>query len=557
MTRFLPVLLVFVSGSLAPLAEAASLRGFVPAPGAVESPVFRLTSSGAPVFVERFFDTSGPESYARFTLEAPAELRIEVGSRVVGVRGVPDALAARARIEGNAIVLPMEEARPSVLFLQTERGYLEKLFLLPDAPEKDVPDTSRPGVLDARAIGADATGSALETKRLQGALDSLGRRGGGVLHLPRGIYRTGTLSIPSNVTLHLAEGSVLKGSREPADYPKDVFPDGRGERGSDTSIVDADARFVGEFMTFSRLLLVGEAANVAIRGRGTIDGDGSHLRGVRNAVPNMLRVRRSRNVRVEDVLFRDAAAWSLHLLGSTDVTMRNVKILNDRGTLNTDGIDVDASSRVTIENPFIFTKDDGVCLKATNNSDVLADVRDVTVRGGLVSSRDAALKLGTESQSALFENVTFEDVDVFDSHRAFSVVVRDGATYRNVTYRGIRVNVGVEHLFEQVVGVRRGRDKVLGRIEGLRFEDIEAPYFRPPSSNWTWYAQYRPNAPRPGQQGVPTFQGADAFHALTGLVFRNVRVRGERLTPENARGLAGLVVGPNVTGEGGGAVRLE
>ena len=139
----------------------------------------------------------------------------------------------------------------------------------------------------------------------------------------RRTFLSGVLAVP------LASAA----SSDPADYPIDS---GRHETAGDASL-PPDVRYLGRTMTFSRLLLVDGADDVRITGRGTIDGDGTFLRTRLGAAPNLLRIRGSRNVTVEDVLFRDAAAWSLHVLASQDVALRNVKLINDRTTLNTDG----------------------------------------------------------------------------------------------------------------------------------------------------------------------------------------------------------------------------
>src|SRR5262249_20090433 len=131
----------------------------------------------------------------------------------------------------------------------------------------------------------------------------------------------------------------------------------------------------------------------------------------------------------------------------------------------------------------------------------------IAERHCLVSSRDAALKVGTESEAASFRDVRFEDCAVFDSGRAMSVVVRDGASYRDVTFRDMGVGPGVEHLVEQVIGVRDPEQR-FGAIGNLVFDGVDAPDYVPPESNWTWYAQFRPHGPREGDS-VAVFEGAD------------------------------------------------
>lgn len=52
----------------------------------------------------------------------------------------------------------------------------------------------------------DKTGNTVVTTQLQQMIDEIGRAGGGTLTLTPGIYRTGTLVLPSNFTLHLEAG---------------------------------------------------------------------------------------------------------------------------------------------------------------------------------------------------------------------------------------------------------------------------------------------------------------------------------------------------------------
>ncbi len=391
-------------------------------------------------------------------------------------------------------------------------------------------------------LGADPTGRALATAPIQAAIDhATSLDAGGTVVIPRGLFRTGTLVVKSNVTLHLAPGALLEGSPDPDDYPVDA---GRHESAGDAGL-PADARYLGRTMTFSRLLLVDHAENVRITGRGTIDGHGTFLRTRHEAAPNLLRVRESTNVTVKDVLFRDSAAWSLHVIASSNVVMQNVKVINDRANLNTDGIDLDMSSDVLVDGSFIYTKDDAICVKATRNGDLSGDPRHIRATNSVVSSLDAALKLGSESEAATFSDIVFEDDFVFDSGRAMSVVVRDGAVYDHVAYRRIHVGPNVEHLVEQVIGVRDPA-AALGAIRDLRFDEITAPTFTKPESSWTWYAQFRPGRPGPGAT-VSVFEGADAAHPVDGLLLRRVIVNGRHLADAaTARRVANLTVGPHV-----------
>ena len=206
--------------------------------------------------------------------------------------------------------------------------------------------------------------------------------------------------------------------------------------------------------------------------------------------------------------------------------MSNVRILNDRDNLNTDGIDPDMSSRVRIDRAFVYTKDDAICVKASRNGGVRGRRRGRPVTGCVVSSRDAALKVGTESSAALFRDIVFERNWVFESGRAMSVVVRDGAAYERIAFRDIFVDRDVDHLVEQVIGVR-DPERGSARSATSRSRTWRRRTTGCPPGAWTWYAQFRPG--RPAGRRVPVFEGADADHAVDGLRLRSLVVNGRPL----------------------------
>jgi len=511
------------------------VQRYTTAPDAPRSTVYKVGVQSVDMVVEHFGDVS----YARMGIGGPVKVVVTAPERVNTFRAVPASAVSQLTALDSTLTFTLDGPANVAL---TING-LEKLFLFADAPEGNAPVAGTNGTRSVMEFGANASGT-LTTVALQQGIDAVAAAGGGTLLFPPGKYTTGTLVLKSHVSLYLAPGAILKGSRIPTNYPKDP---GRHENGSDTSITNQDQRFFGQFMTFSRLLFVDGATDVHIRGRGTIDADGAFLRKTMNAVPNVIRVRSSDTVTIEDVMIRDSAAWTVHLLASKNVKIQNLKIVNDRSNLNTDGIDPDSSQNVLIDRVFIYTKDDGVCLKGTNNTDLLANVENVTVTNSVVSSVDAALKLGSESASPKFRNIRFENIDVFDSQRAMSVVLRDGADFSDVVYKNIRVGARVGHLIEQVIGVRDGRTKVLGTITNLTFDNIDAPELARPNSNWTFYDSFRLDHPREGNPDVKVFAGANDTNALDGLTLTNIRVRGVRLTDAaTAAAQANLTVGPFV-----------
>lgn len=65
-------------------------------------------------------------------------------------------------------------------------------------------------IISVKKHGAQGDGSTINTAMIQAALTAAGNKGGGIVYIPVGTYLTNTLSIPSNVTLLLADGATLK-----------------------------------------------------------------------------------------------------------------------------------------------------------------------------------------------------------------------------------------------------------------------------------------------------------------------------------------------------------
>src|SRR5436309_13658874 len=116
---------------------------------------------------------------------------------------------------------------------------------------------------DPRDFGATGDGKQLDTRPVQKALDASSAIGGGTVRLTRGTYLIGTLFLRSNVTLHLEPAATLLGSTDLRDYSASV----------------ARCGFTKEPHLDKCLIYAGNVENIAITGRGTIDGQGAAVKG--------------------------------------------------------------------------------------------------------------------------------------------------------------------------------------------------------------------------------------------------------------------------------------
>lgn len=122
--------------------------------------------------------------------------------------------------------------------------------------------------------------------------------------------------------------------------------------------------------------------------------------------PRLLGVRDSSHVTLHGLHIVDAVFWTVHIIGSSHVTMTHCTVTGDRQIPNNDGVDIDGSSSVLVEDVRVNTGDDGVCVKASRGD---RDVQDVLVRRCTLRSKSAAVKLGSEGVGN-FRNITFEDI---------------------------------------------------------------------------------------------------------------------------------------------------
>lgn len=376
------------------------------------------------------------------------------------------------------------------------------LFLLADAPRTDKVDENSPDIMNVKDFISKGENGRLITSQLQSALDKAsGSRK--TLFFPTGIYYTGTLEIKSNTKIYLAAGAVIKGSEDPADYPTD---EGRLEsdhinRPKETYTDN------GEWMTFSRLILIDNAENVQITGSGVIDGSGSVVRS-QGKPANLIRIRRSKDIVIDGVVLRDPAAWNTHIQMSEDVIIRNVKVINDFDVANTDGFDPDASKNVLIDNCFAYCNDDNVAIKTTNNLNLNQDLDNIIVRNCVFLTRKSALKVGTETKAENMTNILFENNDVIVSDRGIVFYCNDGATFRNIQF----VNNRFEYSY--IKGQQRGIHFVIrnrygkGNIDSVLVKDN------------VFYQAF----PKPSE-----IYGLDETSLIQNVIFENLVIAGKKI----------------------------
>src|SRR5436190_20989665 len=262
---------------------------------------------------------------------------------------------------------------------------------------------SRGELKSRRIVEVKATGDGVTnaTKAIQQAIDDCAKGNGGTVSFKPGQYVTGAIFLKSNVYLRVSEGVTLLGSQDDADYPS------------------IPTRVAGIEMKWPAALInVNDAKNVKISGRGTIDGRGEKWwtkywalrmqyepRGLRWASDydaervRLMVIWKSSDVAVENLSLKRSGFWTVQVVYSDHVTVDGVKITDNKGP-STDGVDIDSSSYVLVQNCDIDNNDDDICLKAGRDSDGLRVNRPteyVFIRNNITRRGGGVVAFGSET----------------------------------------------------------------------------------------------------------------------------------------------------------------
>ena len=312
--------------------------------------------------------------------------------------------------------------------------------------------------------------------RLQAAVDAVHESGGGRVTVGPGTWVATTVTLRSNIELHLERGAVLQAHHDLNDYP-------RAERA---------ARNVDQ--SPFHLLLARGCDNVTLSGDGVIDGQDTafwtpcegeedrpygifrfKVKGGAEGRPSpLVQLVGCTNLRIVDIGIRRAPGWALHLFDCETVSVHGVRIRGNRCGPNTDGIGINGSRGVRISHCDVDTGDDAIIVKATNEDSVCERV---TVANCVLSSNCAALGLGADV-AGVVRDVVFSGCVVNRSLRMIQVEMWFPGQVERALFSGITGRTfpdeGVANERPIYVDIQQFKrpEAELGKVSGLIFRDI-------------------------------------------------------------------------------------
>lgn len=379
---------------------------------------------------------------------------------------------------------------------------------------------------------------------IMAAIEQASADGGGRVIIPEGQWEShGPIHLKSRINLHISEGATLLFSPEPEDYLPAVLTRWEGT----------------EMYGYSPLIYAYQVQDVAVTGKGTLDGnedsefhpwydkqrpDMDALRAMGAAGnpveerqfaeghflrPSMLQIVDAQRVLLEDYTIKNSPFWINHLVYTDHAIVRGLKV--DSMFPNNDGIDVDSSRYVIVENNYFRTGDDSVVIKSGRDYDgrqVGRPSEYVVVRNNDMGGEDG-IALGSEMSGGI-RHVYFTD-NILRSGKAavrFKANLDRGGVAEHIRVR----NMTIES-FDQLFWFQLNYPGELGGnyptvYRDLVFEDITV------ESTGSVLEVYAP-------EGYPlqdvtlrniTIKKADELFVLDNvqnLVFENVEINGNRV----------------------------
>jgi polygalacturonase len=306
--------------------------------------------------------------------------------------------------------------------------------------------------------GAVSDGKTDCTEAVNKAISAANKAGGGRVVVPSGTFLSGAIYLKSNINLHLSENAVIRFSTDPNNYLPAVYTRWEGV----------------ECMNYSPLIYAYKEENIAITGKGKLDGQGSFdnwwkwkkelQRPDRQALfaqgqagvpveqrlyaggklrPSMIEPYKCKNILIEGITIINGPFWHIHPVLSQNVIVRNARV--EGMGANNDGCDPESCKDVLVEGCYFNTGDDCIAIKSGRNNDarrINVPSENIVIRDCQMKAGHAGVAIGSEitggAKNIFVEKCTMDDPNLFRGIRLKTNSVR-GGFIENVYVRNISI----------------------------------------------------------------------------------------------------------------------
>ena len=304
--------------------------------------------------------------------------------------------------------------------------------------------------------GAKGNGDTDCTEAFRKAIKACTEAGGGSIIVPEGTFLTGAIHLKSNVNLHLKKGALISFFTDTEDFLPLVY-----------------TRFEGtECWNYSPLIYAFGQENIAITGRGTLDGNaditnwwrwkwlakedilllnGKSDQGIPvnerrfgkgyKLRPVMVQPYNCKNILIEGVTFKNSPMWHINPVLSENITVRNVTVVGHGP--NNDGCNPECCKNVLIEGCRFDTGDDCIAIKSGRNDDgrrVNVASENIIIRECIMKDGHGGVVIGSEisgSARNIFAEDCLMDSPNLDRGLRIKTNSRRGGVVENIFMRNV------------------------------------------------------------------------------------------------------------------------
>lgn len=349
---------------------------------------------------------------------------------------------------------------------------------------------------------------------IQAAIDTCSLQGGGTVIVPNGYFLTGPIELKSNVNLHLEENALLQFTKSKKEYPL-LWTNYEGQK---------------RIRALSPISATHQT-NIAITGKGIIDGNGALWRGIKRFKltdkefqrclklspyftetseggiwyptktvyegvlvgepdyndpealvkasayydlyrPVLVSLKNCDKVLIEDITIQNSPAWNIHPWFCKNFTLKNAKVRNKFSAQNGDGLDLESCENCEIVGTIFEVGDDGICVKSGKNAEareLVGPCKNVWIHDCKVFDAHGGFVVGSEMSRGV-ENIIVEDCSFIgtDIGIRFKSALGRGGVVENITIR----NITMTNIIEEACIFTMGY--VLKNLETTKTDEMES-----------------------------------------------------------------------------------
>ncbi len=403
-------------------------------------------------------------------------------------------LFACATKKTDTSAIPPMESFPMKRMLELEKSIIEPKF--------------RDANYNIMTYGAVADGKTMATESIRKAILACSNDGGGKVIVPAGKFLSGPIHLENNVNLHIMEGAEILFSTNPDDFYPLVHTSFEGM----------------ELMNYSPLIYAKNKKNIAVTGKGTLNGQaskdnwwtwkGSAEYGFKPGMPsqldpnnlpklmemadtnvpvsqrtfgngrylrpNFIEPFECENVLIQGITIINAPFWILHPIKSKNIIVDGVNI-RSHGP-NNDGCDPEYSQNVLIKNSIFNTGDDCIAIKAGRDEEgrrVGIMTENVIVRDCKMIDGHGGVVIGSEMSAGVRNVFVYNNhMDSPELDRAIRLKtnnvrggVVDGVYVKNLTVG--EVKEAVLHITMNYKDYKNRTGNYTPQIRNILLEDVK------------------------------------------------------------------------------------